>query len=64
MIFRIIYEDPETGKIKDLLHNLCTDQFYFIERACRIERRERQAEIFRQWQSFLSQEIAKHSSQK
>ena len=57
MIFRVIYEDAQTSHIKDLLHNLTTEQFYFIERACQSERRERQEQIFRQWQQFLAQEL-------
>lgn len=64
MIFRVIHEEPQTSQIKDLLHNLDSEQFYFIERACQKERRERQGQIFRQWQQFVAQELAQHTSQK
>ena len=64
MIFRVIREEPETSQIKDLLHNLNTEQFYFIERACQKERRERREQIFRQWQQFIAREISEQASQK
>ena len=64
MIFRVIHEDAQTSHIKDLLHNLNTEQFYFIERACQCERKERQEQIFRQWQQFLAQELPEYPIKK
>ena len=64
MLLHIIHENAHASHIKELLHTLDTKQLFFIERACRLEKENRQQAIFRQWQEYLKSELAHEQAKK
>ena len=52
-MFKIIHADPRLEQIQELIQQLDSTQFYFIERYCAQERQKRQQDIFNQWLSYL-----------
>ena len=61
MILRVIHEKEQTACLREKLHDLDSEQLFFIERACRIQRAKRKQDVFHQWQDFLQSELAHHS---
>lgn len=52
-MLKVIYADERLDEIHSIIHQLDSEQFYFISRYLEQERKNRQAAIFAQWQTFL-----------
>ena len=53
-MLKVIYADERLDEIHSLIHQLDTDQFYFVSRYLEQEKKHRQNALFAQWIEFLN----------